>query len=359
MSVSDDSISPIVPLSRIHGHARTREALVRALREDRLYPSLIFHGPEGVGKRTSALSLAAALVCSEGEGTDACGACLPCRRVRASAAATDIRDGADRRDTVRHYPDVGYISLSRSGSGRRRTRILVSQVRDLIHSLAQPPFELARRVYLLDPAASLSNEAQNALLKTLEEPPPYAVLILIASSLGSLLPTTRSRCQLYPFSALPEEEIRGLLLARGHEQATAEALAAMAGGRVGRALSLELDQVRELRGILIGTLEEVIDATMPAAVAVEAADRLLDRPFETSQALGLLSEIVRDQMVLEEGGTPSLLIHREESERLLALVRARPDAAARAGELETLRRRLAAVNLNPRMALEASLLLWA
>ena len=140
-------------------------------------------------------------------------------------------------------------------------------LRDLIHSLAQPPFELARRVYILDPAESLSLEAQNALLKTLEEPPAYALIILITCSLGSLLPTTRSRCQSYPFTPLPEAELRQLLVARGHGDEEAAARAALAGGRVGRALALDLDALLEIREELLGALEEVLRAADPAALA--------------------------------------------------------------------------------------------
>jgi DNA polymerase-3 subunit delta' len=232
-------------------------------------------------------------------------------------------------------------------------------VRDLIHSLAQPPFELSRRIYLLDPAESLSLEAQNALLKTLEEPPPYALIILITSSLGSLLPTTRSRCQSYPFTPLPEDELRRLLLARGQGEEEAAARATLAGGRVGRALSLELDSLRETREDLLGALEEILGATDPVAAAVREAARLLEEDLEVAPALGLLGELLRDQMVLEAGGGGELLVHRESEARLAAIAGARPGAAERAERLEALRRRVAAINLNPRMALEASFLLWS
>jgi DNA polymerase-3 subunit delta' len=349
----------LLPLSGIHGHPRTREALARALREGRLYPSLIFHGPEGVGKRTAALAVAAALVCRDPEGLDACGQCVGCRRVREASEVTRLRDGAERRETILHYPDVGFLSPPRSSTGRARTRILVSQVRDLIHSLAKPPFELARRVYILDPAESLSIEAQNALLKTLEEPPPYALLILVTSSLGSLLPTTRSRCQSYPFPPLREEELRRLLLARGRDEPEAATLAALAGGRVGRALALRLEDLRALRETLLEAVEEVVAAAEPGAAAVREAARLLDEEIDARPALDLLGELLRDQMVLEAGRDGEFLVHRESEARLAALATARPDAVERAERLEELRRRLVTVNLNPRMVLEASLLLWS
>lgn len=359
MSEAETPLEPLVPLSQIHGHARTRQALEHALREERLYPSLIFHGPEGVGRRTLALALTATLVCRERRDGDACGECLGCLRVRRAEGVTRLRDGAEKREATYHYPDVGYITLPRSSKERRRTRILVSQVRDLIRSLAQPPFELSRRVYILDPAESLSHEAQNALLKTLEEPPSYAVIILIASSLGSLLPTTRSRCQSYPFTPLPEAELRELLIARGYDGQDAAARAALAGGRVGRALALDLDSLRETRAELLGALEEVLRARDPVAAAVREAGRLVDESLEVAPALELLGELLRDQMVLEAGGAGDLLVHRESEVRLAALARARPDAAERAEKLEELRRQLAAINLNPRMALEAGLLLWS
>src|SRR5262245_53406363 len=160
-------------LRDIAGHNSSIDALRRAIASGRLHHALLFHGPEGVGKRTTAFAVAAALLCREAsrpEG-DACGACASCSKVDKGI-----------------HPDVQFLTLE-------KTVIPIDAVRALRQEAGYRPFEGAHRVFVIDPADRLSHEAQNALLKTLEEPSASARLILISSRPAHLLPTTRSRCQ--------------------------------------------------------------------------------------------------------------------------------------------------------------------
>src|SRR5262249_24546682 len=140
-----------------------------------LPPSLIFAGPQGVGKRLTAVALAQALNCEQG----GCGACPVCARIARGVHA-----------------DVLVVEPGDSGT------IKVDQVREAIDRTAYRPFEGRRRVVIVDEADALVPEAQNALLRTLEEPPPASVFVLIPARPEMLLPTVRSRCQRLRFGPL-------------------------------------------------------------------------------------------------------------------------------------------------------------
>ena len=160
----------------------------------------LFHGPPGVGKQKTALAFAAHLLGDRG------------------------------RVERRAHPDL-YV-LEPLGD-----QIRIDEVRRLRRDLHMRPFEADRRVYLLVSAHLLNEEAADALLKDLEEPPPYAVMILLADELGPLPETIRSRCQLVPFSRLSEKAVHTVLAAQapGLPADRITALARVAGGRLDRA----------------------------------------------------------------------------------------------------------------------------
>ncbi len=172
----------------------------------------LFHGPPGVGKQKTALAFAAHLLGDRG------------------------------RVERRAHPDL-YL-LEPLGD-----QIRIDEVRRLRRDLHMRPFEADRRVYLLVSAHLLNEEAADALLKDLEEPPPYAVIILLADELGSLPETIRSRCQLVPFSRLSEKAVHTVLAAQAPGLAADRitALARVAGGRLDRAERL-LDEDAAARG---------------------------------------------------------------------------------------------------------------
>ncbi len=204
-----------MPFRDLVGHRRLLGLLSRSIAQSSLPPSLIFSGPDGVGKLRAAVATAQALNClspvteagirpsaSSGrpelvEGrdsgletrepsverrapsVDACGVCAACTRIARGA-----------------HPDVQTIRPGEFGS------IKIDQVRNAIDFAAYRPFEGRRRVFLIEDAESLMAQAQNALLKTLEEPRPSSVFILITSMADSLLPTVRSRCSKMRFGRL-------------------------------------------------------------------------------------------------------------------------------------------------------------
>lgn len=198
--------------ARVRGHERPLRLLRRVLAAGRLPHALLFSGPEGVGKRLAALELARALNCAVGDppGTrDACGACSSCRMAGGEA-----------------HPDI--LLLEPEGRWLK-----IAQVREAERHAALTPYAGRRRVIIVDGAEAMTLEAANAFLKTLEEPPGGAVIILVSAAPATLPPTVRSRCQEVRFGPLPDAVVVELLEADGLGPGEARRAAALAGGSVG------------------------------------------------------------------------------------------------------------------------------
>ncbi len=222
-----------MPAWGVIGHEPAVRLLAREARQAAPAHAHLLLGPAHVGRGTLARAFAAALVCDAVAGERPCGACRHCRRVLEG-------------DTPQH-PDVHLLSLegpcaddARHGgwhAGDQRW-IGVCQVRYWTAHLDRTPFEARRRVLLVDPADRLTPDAQNAFLKTVEEPPAGVVIVLVAQSEGALLPTLRSRCRALQLGRVRERLIAAWLEGRGVEPDLARQAAALADGRPGAALAL-------------------------------------------------------------------------------------------------------------------------
>lgn len=323
----------MMTLSEIVGHESVVRQLRRSLKDGRLPHALLFHGPHGVGKRSVARSLAAAMNCERREesGGDCCGTCGSCIKV-----ARDL------------HPDVVLATLE-------KTVIPIESIRKLKEEARYRPYEGSRRVFLVDPADRLSIAAQNALLKTLEEPSSTSCIILITTRLMSLLPTTRSRCRILPFGTLrPGRLAERLVSAHGFSSTNAERAARLSGGRFGAALELDLELHDGARDEMLAILGRIGENRSRDHV-IEDAERLGGDASETSSRLDLLAGLVRDMMLLEAGGPSEDLVHADRAEQLADL------APRLSPGLETLleRIRLAVADLdahvNRRVALETLL----
>jgi DNA polymerase-3 subunit delta' len=212
--------------------------LSRALKEDRLSHAYLFVGPPQVGKATTAIEFAQALNC---RGEDP-----PCHRCRECHM---IGEGK--------HPDVEVVSPGglcdepdhRDHAAEGSKDIRICQVRRLERLLSRTPFQGRFRVVIVDPADALNEEAANAFLKTLEEPPASAVIILVTSCEEALPPTVRSRCRRVPFAPMPVARLAEALESGWSVPADeARLLARLSGGRLGWALAaLEDESVLETR----------------------------------------------------------------------------------------------------------------
>jgi len=225
----------------ILGHDDVVEQFRRALGRGRLASSFLFAGPEGVGKRTFALKLAQALLCGTRpeEAMDPCRQCPSCLQVQAQTHP-DLY-------VVSKPPDKSFLPLELLiGDKEHRMR------QGLCHSIGLKPFLGRRKVAIIDDADFLNPEGANCLLKTLEEPPPRSVLILITTSPAKQLPTIRSRCQLIRFQGLAEDQLAELLVGRqlvGNRE-EARRLAALSEGGLHRAIELAERPLWEFRSAL-------------------------------------------------------------------------------------------------------------
>jgi DNA polymerase-3 subunit delta' len=327
-------------LDEVRGHGRVRAILSRALERDRLPPALLFAGPNGVGKKALALAVAQAAMCERAPVPEPCGECRSCRKVSAALLPErleGLRQEADRHPdedvwrNFRLHPDLVLSEgwwLTKTGRPRAEPEIRVDQVRDLIGEIAGTPFEARRRVFVIDDAHTMNEAAQNALLKSLEEPPPRSHVILVSGAPLGLRQTIRSRCQMLRFGPLPRAAVAAFLAERqGLSPSEASLRAALAGGSPGAALAFESEAYARMREGLIGLLERA-EALDPMA-RMEAAEAL-EQTEDPALLLATLRSLLRDVAALRAGAKAEALVHRDAAERLAPL------ASGRLGERATL-----------------------
>jgi len=224
-------------LSDIIGQDEAVERLRRLLGGERRPHALLFAGPEGVGRRTTALALARGLLCPHADG-DACGACEDCRMLDAESHP-DLH--IITKELAAYHPDPKVRE-------RKMQNLGIDVVRHfLIGPAGQSPARGRGRVFIVLEAELLSEPAQNALLKTLEEPPPSVTILLICRRPDALLPTTLSRCALVRFRLLPKDFVARRLTKEGIEAAEAQFWAELTGGSLGRALGMSAQGLYEIK----------------------------------------------------------------------------------------------------------------
>ena len=239
--------------------AEAKRLLRAALADEGPAHAYLFHGPSGVGKRAAAIAFAGELIATSP------------RAKPASSPDAAAKSAASDRGRVERgaHPDVYLIEPIGD-------QIRIDDIRELRRDLHMRPFEADRRVYLLYSAETMNEDAADALLKDLEEPPPYAVIVLVADDLGPLPDTIRSRCQLVPFTRLSERAIRTEIDARapGLSPNEVASLARLAAGRLDRVTRLLDPESTRRRDTLLDIARSVY--TDPAFEPGAAAQRLLD-----------------------------------------------------------------------------------
>lgn len=270
------------------GHQHIIEQLQRTVASDRIAGAYLFVGPIGVGKETVARYFAQLIFCQQdAQPPTVCGTCLACRKVDSG-----------------NHPDLQFIRPEGS-------LLRIGQIRELQKQIVYEPLEASRKVYILTDVERMNAEAENCLLKTLEEPPAASVLILLTSNIQVLLPTTRSRCQILQFHPMPTQELVAVLTDRfsvAPEQATTLAIAA--GGAIGKAITQ-----LEKGGALTEEIPEILKET-----DLLAAFRLAENFKDNPETLDSLVTWYRDLLFLQQGAPLELITHIHSLEELQTLV---------------------------------------
>src|SRR5262245_29272841 len=271
-----------MPFGEIAGHGHLLELLAGAAARQSLPPSLIFAGPDGVGKRMAAVALAQLLNCNQPTAADACGVCASCKRIARGVHA-----------------DVLIIEPGETGT------IKVDQVRDAIERAAYRPFEGRRRVVIVDDADAMVIEAQNALLKTLEEPPAASMFVLVTSRPDLLLPTVLSRCQRLRFGRLSPADVAAVLMrSHDYEPGDAHASASVSDGSIGAALEGGSEGFVDARDAAMQLLQTVFSSTDPrrrldGARTLAGGVRAGADRDELARRLRALATMLRDILLLK------------------------------------------------------------
>lgn len=342
---------------RLVGNERVKDVLRRMVRERRVPGALLFAGEDGVGKKEFALELAKALNCrAPREDVEACDNCPACKRIVKFVLPNADDKDAHKKIIWSEHADVG-LALPYGRS------ILVDLVRDIEREANFRPFEGAARFFIIEDADKLNDSSSNALLKTLEEPPPTSHLILITSRPAALLPTIRSRCQTIHFAPLSIAEIEAYLLReRKYSEADARLLARAARGSLGRALATNIARFREQRAAMLDVLT-ALALTGDRTKLLRAAEDLSDvkRKDEYEPRLDVLATLIHDAWMIALGAHDGEPLVNADLHAELARIGARFErgrAASWLSEIEELRRRLG-VNINRKVATDALFLTMA
>ena len=315
--------------SRILGHDRQKDILRRAIDSGRLAHAYLFEGPEGVGKRLMALALARAVICKNNAG---CGVCPACRKVDHN-----------------NHPDLHLLEPD-------GTTIKIEQVRNIQKELSFRPLEAPMKICLIDGADRMNQAAANSLLKTLEEPRGDALLILLSARPESLLSTIRSRCQRLPFTRLPQDTLKGVLIEQlGVDEIQGHILAALSEGSFKKALGKDRDLYLKQRLEILKTLT----AFSPRSVLpiFDLAQGLAEDKDRLPDILDILQAFYRDLLLYRHGRPECDLVNIDLLEKIRR-VALKENTAALLRKLEAIAasRRQLDRNVNRQLAMEVLLL---
>ncbi len=263
--------------------------MVEILRRGPLPQASLFKGPDSVGKKTLALSLAALANCKDRKEDELCGKCSSC-----------VKEAAG------HHPDILLFEP-------HKNLIRIDRMRELNREVQFRPFEGRLRFFIIDQAETMTEEAANCILKTLEEPPETSRLILITSFPHRLLPTIRSRCQAFPFHPLDREEIQRYL--EDHlNQDHLEMRASLAEGSIAIALRVDLEETLEQRDRMLGLLTSWCERQSFQALYKQCEQPPLRSELKTREGvrhyLNLLQRIGEDLYFLQVD-TPERLVNQD------------------------------------------------
>jgi len=269
----------------ILGNSRSKRILRKALQRGRIPNSLLFMGPEGVGKRDVALVLAKAMNCLQ-EKDDSCEVCSSCKAIN-----------------NKNFPDVMVISPDKNS-------LKINQMREMKTTAYLKPMIGRKRIFVLEDVEKMNDEAANSVLKILEEPPVFTHIVLITHNPYLILPTIHSRCQKLVFSPILREDIEQELVSRGEEAERAKIISLLVKGNLKQALSLDWEEVQTIRNkawqLFCALLRGERVSPFLKNYAYKRRDSLEE---EFVNVVEILSSLCRDLLLVKEGGSLDLLLN--------------------------------------------------
>jgi DNA polymerase III delta' subunit len=268
----------------ILGNRRVKTILSKALQRNRVPHSLLFVGPEGVGKMETALVVAKALNCLQ-KFDDSCEECTSCVAIN-----------------KKNFPDVMEVSP-------QKDVIKIEQMRLLKSTAYLKPMVGKKRVFIISDAEKMREEASNSLLKILEEPPSFSHIFLCTNNPYLILPTIKSRCQALSFAPVFKEDIEKVLLEKGYEAEQARVISLVVRGNLKYALNLDWEDLQEKRQKAWQVLFALIKKENASVFLKEfSSSRFLGRQ-EIEQIFEFLSSFCRDIVLIKEEGDLSHIMN--------------------------------------------------
>ena len=282
--------------NQIIGNSRVKKILKKALANARIPNSLLFSGPDGVGKHAIAIVVAKAMNCLQ-KTDDACEVCTSC---------ISISRG--------NFPDVMLISPEKN-------ILKIEQMRMLKETAYLKPMIGKKRIFIVEQAEKMNAAAANSVLKILEEPPLFSHIILLTNNTYIILPTIKSRCQTLDFASVSRQDIENCLIERKVDQAQAKILALLARGNLNKALGMDWEDIQEYRQKAWEFFRFLIMGDKAAGFLKKYASRSRSQiEEELGHILEILSSFGRDLLLIKEKAQVDLLMNPDFKEKMIEMV---------------------------------------
>lgn len=278
------------PFSRIIGQDKAIDFLKQVIAREKIPHAYLFVGIPGIGKTTAAIALAQTINCENPVNGEGCGQCRSCRQIKSG-----------------NFPDIVFIEPEGQN-------IKIEQIRNLDHVFGFKPLTGKYRVSVMRQAETMTEQAANAFLKTLEEPPPGNMLILTVTDPRDLLPTIVSRCQKVAFRPIPAHLVRKwLVVEKGLSDGDALAVARICNGSLGKAKEIAEGEFLTKRDEYIKGIIELLQVSPLESVekVVQLVGREAKKGYDVLDLLGMWKSWYRDLLVMKTTGRDDLLINRD------------------------------------------------
>ena len=279
----------MLELKEILGHGPIKEHFFNAVITGNISHAYILSGEAGMGKKSLANAFALALLCEKGQA-DPCRQCHACKQVMSG-----------------NHPDLIFVNHEKPNS------IGVDDIREQINdTIMVRPYSSAHKIYIVDEAEKMTVQAQNALLKTIEEPPAYAVILLLTTNAEAFLPTILSRCVQLKLKPLKDGEVKDYLVSRmSVEMSQAEIYTAFARGNLGKAIHLaDSEDFRHLYGELLDLLKNLKKSDI--SELLERIRKMKEDKLDIHQCLDFMQMWYRDVLMYKTTKDINLLIFKDE-----------------------------------------------